>query len=59
MRINKCDICKKSIKKIEDKINITVGLFSNCFDICRDCAKPVLKFLDNKKLIKKNDRRKK
>ena len=58
MRITKCDICKKSIARAEGEINIsTSGFFHGYFDICGDCAKPVLKFLESKKLIEKGKKR--
>jgi hypothetical protein len=60
MRITKCDICKKDIKKTEGEINIsTGGLFHGYFDVCGNCAKPILKFLESKKLIEKNGKRRK
>ena len=59
MRITKCDICKKTIKRKGDEANVSVGVFFSSFDICGNCAKPVLKFLSNKKLIKKNEKRRK
>jgi hypothetical protein len=58
MRITKCDICKKPVNKKEGEVNISVGGFlGGYFDICGNCAKPVLKFLKTKKLIKKDDKR--
>ncbi|MDR3583541.1 MAG: hypothetical protein P4L62_04245 [Candidatus Pacebacteria bacterium] len=53
MRITKCDICKKVLGKTEDKVNVSVGFYSS-FDICHNCAKPILKFLKDKKLIEEN-----
>lgn len=59
MRITKCDICKKSIAKTAEIVNVSIGLFRSSFDICADCAKPILKVLENKKLIEKNGKQKK
>lgn len=60
MRITKCDSCKKPIAKAENEINISIrGLLGGYFDICGNCAKPILKFLESKKLIEKNDKQKK
>lgn len=60
MRITKCDNCKKPINKTENEINISVrGLLGGYFDICGNCATPVLKFLESKKLIEKNEKRRK
>lgn len=53
MRITKCDICKKTIERDSKSIYIGLGgVFSNSFEICENCDKPVLKFLKDKKLIK-------
>ncbi len=58
MRITKCDICKKVLSKSSGEINISVGgLLGGYFDICSDCAKPVLKFLESKKLIENGKKR--
>ena len=57
MRITKCDICKKAIKRNGDEANVSVGVFFSNFDICHNCAKPILKFIESKKLIKKDDKR--
>ena len=59
MRITKCDICKKSLSKTGNEVNVSVGGFFPSFDICGNCTKPILKFLSNKKLIKKNEKRRK
>ena len=61
MRITKCDICKKTLIRNEDEVNVSVGMFFASFDICSNCAEPVLKFLKSKKLIKEkeNEKRKK
>lgn len=51
---------QKRYKKIEGEINIsTGGSFHGYFDVCGNCAKPVLKFLESKKLIEKNEKRRK
>ncbi len=58
MRITKCDICKKTLVRNGDETIVSVGVFFKSFDICRDCAEPVLKFLKSKKLIEENKKRK-
>ncbi|MDO8240657.1 MAG: hypothetical protein Q7T51_01615 [Candidatus Moranbacteria bacterium] len=54
MQINKCDICRKTIKKNPGGVHI--GLGSTCFfnhvEICPECGKLVLKLLRDNKLIK-------
>ncbi|MDP2665779.1 MAG: hypothetical protein Q8P23_04085 [bacterium] len=51
MTINKCDLCKKIID--EEKLGISLlGDRFEHFDLCPKCAKPVMKFLKAKKLIK-------
>ena len=53
MFITKCDICKKEIKKEQDKITVgTKGHWAG-FEFCSNCGKPVEKFLLQKKLIEK------
>lgn len=51
MLVSKCDICRRTI--IEGKgIKVSFNYF-NGFEFCSDCAKPVMKFLKAKKLVKK------
>ncbi len=51
MKITKCDLCKKQIKKGDKTINVYYGFYNNR-ELCEKCGKPVLKFLKNKKLLK-------
>jgi len=48
MQINKCDICKKIIKKGTKSVHVGVGssMFSNYTEICLECGKPILKVLN-------------
>lgn len=50
MRINKCDICKKEIKFAE---YINVRFEYDHYELCNECSEPIFKFLEKKKLIKK------
>ena len=51
MRINKCDICKKTIKS-NTGVRIFLGSsFLGMHDICNACSEPIIKFLKAKKLI--------
>jgi len=52
MRISKCDVCKKEVKRGKS-IDISMGL--NFYEFCSDCAAPVFKFLVKHKLIKKDE----
>jgi hypothetical protein len=55
MHITKCDICKKTIKRGDRTVRVmTEGLYCS-FEFCHNCAKPVVKFLKSKKLIKEDD----
>ena len=54
MNIVKCDICKKTIKSTGESVLIRIGgFFGKPSEICQNCAKPIVKFMENKKLIKK------
>lgn len=49
MTIHACDVCGK---KINDKaIIVGIGLFSAHVELCKDCALPVITFLDSKNLL--------
>jgi hypothetical protein len=51
MNVTKCDICHKTIK---GKTVLRVSLdFFESFELCPNCAKPVVTFLKAKKLIRK------
>lgn len=53
MQINKCDICRKTIK---DEMSVHIGLgtmFSNHVEVCLICGKVILKLLKDNELIKK------
>jgi uncharacterized protein with PIN domain len=54
MLIRKCDVCKKIIKKNEKAIDLYFkdSMFES-FELCEKCNQPIIKFLKNKKLIKK------
>lgn len=66
MHITKCDICKKTIDRGKmEKIRVERDYWGdrfiyNRFEFCTNCAKPVLKFLKDKKLLKerKNESKK-
>lgn len=52
MNIVRCDACHKTIKKTSESVHIGVGgFFSNHIEICKNCAKPILDFLETKNLI--------
>jgi len=51
MVINKCDICHKTIKK-DMGLRISRNFFDG-FELCLNCAKPMMKFIKDKKLIEK------
>ncbi len=48
MRITKCDLCKKKIA--DDPVTAGVGFFPKA-ELCKKCGAPILKFLENRKLI--------
>lgn len=53
MRIIKCDICKKIIKKSSESIHIGLGgVFIDSLEICLNCGKPILKLLKDKKIFR-------
>jgi len=64
MQITKCDICKKTINREKSaKIRIVyeganLSVF-NCYEICENCSKPIVKFLKDKKLIKDDNKKEK
>jgi hypothetical protein len=64
MKITKCDICKKTIASDAEIIHMgyrSVDSYDS-FEICAVCSKPIVKILQDKKLIKnvtKKDGRKK
>jgi endogenous inhibitor of DNA gyrase (YacG/DUF329 family) len=58
MNIVKCDICKKTIEKKSSSFFIGLhGIFSDSFEICADCGKPVFKLLKTKKLLKDENKK--
>lgn len=65
MRIIKCDICKKTIARGSESLQLMGSggeMAYASFEICSSCSKPIVKFLKDKKLIKsenKKDGRKK
>jgi len=52
MIIEKCDICKKEIKKDDAKAMASFGTWYLNHTFCADCGKPISKFLKKHKLIK-------
>jgi len=55
MQITKCDICKKRIGSNSNSIHVGIGsIFSNHFELCSSCGKPVIKLLKTKKLLKED-----
>jgi hypothetical protein len=56
MRISKCDLCKKEIKK--EPIIVWVGFFPQV-ELCERCGAPILKFLKKHKFIKLEKTKKK
>jgi hypothetical protein len=56
MRILKCDLCKKEIKK--EPIVAGVGFFPQ-IELCEKCGAPILKFLKKHKFIKLEKNKKK
>jgi len=54
MRITKCDICKKTIKRGTERLDLSysnIKTFAS-FELCTICSVPIIKFLQDKKLIK-------
>ena len=51
MRVTKCDLCKKEIKKGDKPVHVYFE-FYNDKELCEKCGDPILKFLKNKKLFK-------
>jgi rRNA maturation endonuclease Nob1 len=56
MRILKCDLCKKEIKK--EPIIAGVGFFPQV-ELCEKCGAPILRFLKKHKFIKSEKTKKK
>jgi hypothetical protein len=55
MKITKCDICKKTITS-GPKSEILQLSYAGCdsynsFELCANCAKPIIKILRDKKLL--------
>lgn len=48
MRIIKCDLCKKKIKK--EPITAGVGFWRSA-ELCEKCGAPIMKFLEKNKLV--------
>jgi len=52
MDIKKCDFCEK---EIEHPVVAGTGFFSGVHvELCDECGKPILKFLQKHKIIDKN-----
>ena len=49
MRILKCDLCKKKIKR--EPVTAGVGFLSRV-ELCEKCGKPIINFLKKNKVIK-------
>jgi len=64
MKITKCDICKKTIKRNVESFSLSysgIKTFAS-FELCASCGVPIMKFLKDERLIKtenKKDGRKK
>jgi len=54
MYVQKCDVCKKEIKRPHDENSVHVGTGWGLggFIFCPECGEPVLKFLKKHKLLK-------
>ena len=54
MRITKCDICKKAIAPRTEILQLAHNGNKNynSFELCAVCCQPILKILQNKKLLK-------
>jgi hypothetical protein len=50
MLVTKCDNCKKEIKD-RNKEAVIVGLGWPEFSLCRNCGKPIIAFLQKRKLL--------
>lgn len=60
MNIRKCDICKKTIKEKKYlRIDQAGNYYFDLIELCLNCAKPVIKFLKSKNLIKDEKENKK
>ena len=58
MQITKCGICRKTIKDKENSIFLRVrGGGYDLLEFCQKCAEPILKFLEQKKLIGKKTKK--
>ncbi|HAR99590.1 MAG TPA: hypothetical protein DEA43_00315 [Candidatus Moranbacteria bacterium] len=60
MRITKCDICKKTIKRGTERLDLSysnIKTFAS-FELCTICSVPIIKFLQDKKLIKIEENKK-
>jgi hypothetical protein len=52
MRITKCDLCKKEIKK--EPVTAGIGFFPKA-ELCEKCGSSILKFLRKNKFIKEDE----
>lgn len=53
MFVIKCDVCKNEIDR-ENEDSATIEFAYKKYAFCKDCNKPVLKFLKKHKFIKKD-----
>lgn len=52
MRITKCDICKKQIKRGDAQVDVVVQENRyHSFELCLECGKSIIKILKDKKLL--------
>ena len=52
MRIQKCDICRKTIKDKSKQYYISERFMLGGYEICETCGQPLQKFLENNQLVK-------
>jgi hypothetical protein len=60
MRITKCDICKKTITRGSESLQLMGSggdISYMSLELCSACSKPIVKILKNKKLIKSENKK--
>lgn len=53
MQVTKCDICKKEIKSYKEGVRVSPPVGFLNFEICLNCGKPIIKFLQKHHLGEK------
>ncbi|MFA5994405.1 MAG: hypothetical protein WC823_05600 [Parcubacteria group bacterium] len=58
MRITKCDICKKTIARGSENLQLAYNRLKafDSLELCAACSKPFVKILQTKKLIQKEEK---